>query len=205
MSYILDALKKSDQERQQGAGPSLQTIHRPHGNSGERGWLYVLLVMVVLLLLALAGLFAWFVFDKGSNDIEQAETITPLTKVGVSGTAPKQSAPIEKKSAQAASASALSETEQAGVPANTSATSTSRVVVPFSQLPLAARNAIPAMTFSFHVYSDNPDRRTIIINGRRVKQGAVIDNQLTLDEITPNGVIFSWQDYQFSIPVVEAW
>ena len=40
MSYILDALKKSEQERQQNSGPNLQTVQRPHlvkpSSSGSR-------------------------------------------------------------------------------------------------------------------------------------------------------------------------
>lgn len=204
MSYILDALKKSDQERQQSAGPSLQTVHRPHSNNGGRGWLYVLLVILVLLLLALAGLLAWLVFDIGNDDSEKI-TSPAATMAVREDTAKQLPAPETSTLSKDSNASSLSAAAKPHVAEDAPPTSTSTVVVPFSQLPLAARNAIPAMTFSFHVYSDNPDRRTIIINGRRVKQGAVIDNQLMLNEITPNGVILSWQDYQFSIPVVEAW
>lgn len=197
MSYILDALKKSDQERQQGAGPSLQTVHRPHNNTAERGWLYLLLALVVLLILALAGLVGWFLFDLNDNSLEPAKinesaVATVITELPTNSASLNEDSKMAKVSVATASLQSVPSTK-------------SRVVVPFSQLPLTVRNAIPAMTFSFHVYSDSPDRRTIIINGRRVKQGAMIDDQLLLDEITANGVIFSWQDHQFSIPVVEAW
>lgn len=195
MSYILDALKKSDQERQQGTTPSLQTIHRPHGNNAERGWLNLLLALVVLLVLSLAGLLSWFFLGDSDASIALA----------------KPEAQVKTKPLSLLTDSYIAVDTGSSIMVEPTITSPpvsatkSRVVVPFSELPVVVRNAIPAMTFSFHVYSKNPERRTIIIDGRRVKQGAVIDDQLLLDEITPNGVIFSWQDHQFSIPVVEAW
>lgn len=204
MSYILDALKKSDQERQQGAGPSLQTIHRPHHRSTERGWLYILSILVLVLILALIGLSAWYLIEVNDRKIAlpapNAEVIKepqPLKLNTLSGNS-------QGHTRENSNLVLSSDTSISSAPAHPSAPN-NQVVIPFSELPLRVRNAIPSMTFSFHVYSDNPERRTIIINGRRVKQGAAIDNQLMLNEITPNGVIFSWQDYQFSIPVVEAW
>ena len=62
MSYILGALKKSDQQRQQGAGPSLQTIHRPVLVSSDSPLLKLILSLLLLLLFALAVAGAWYFF-----------------------------------------------------------------------------------------------------------------------------------------------
>lgn len=207
MSYILDALKKSDQERQQGAGPSLQTIHRPHANAVDRRWLYVLLVLLVALLLAVGIGGSWFWFKLNSPNEERANAQQSLPEKPVAA-APVTAVPVNSQPSSAVSlqSSTDSALPKESLPKDVSAQQVEQqVVVPFSELPLNVRNAIPAMTFSFHVYSSNPARRTIIINGRRVKQGAAIDNGLLLEEITSNGVIFRWQEHHFSIPVVEDW
>ncbi len=58
MSYILDALRKSDQERQRGTVPNLHSIQVPVGREPGRRirWLHVL----VLALLLNAGLLMWW-------------------------------------------------------------------------------------------------------------------------------------------------
>ncbi len=63
MSYILDALKKSDQERKQGEIPSLQTVHADqlsaqHKRSVMRRKVVLLLGFVCLVVLAV-GLWQW--------------------------------------------------------------------------------------------------------------------------------------------------
>jgi len=55
MSYILDALKKSDQERKQGDVPNLQTVHVAAIPEQKKPWVmytvnrFVLIVFVLLL------------------------------------------------------------------------------------------------------------------------------------------------------------
>ncbi|MDY0041285.1 MAG: hypothetical protein RBS57_13315, partial [Desulforhabdus sp.] len=58
MSYILEALKKSDQERSRGSTPGLQTIHTSVAveSKKRRGWLSLL----ILALFVNAGLLLWW-------------------------------------------------------------------------------------------------------------------------------------------------
>ncbi len=178
MSYILDALKKSDQERQQNNGPNLQTIQRPHlinKRGGARNLQVVLLFTVVVLLVA-AG---WY-FYGGSISINKAS-------VAAAPVVETQPAPVV--------------TQSLPEPAPTYSEP-----VEFSQLPDPVQQAVPALTFSFHVYSDNPERRTIIINKRRVREGDAVTPGLVLESITSQGVVLQWQgQHRFTINVVENW
>lgn len=48
MSYILDALKKSEQQRQRGATPTLHSVQAaPEAPPAQRPWLYPVLVLVL--------------------------------------------------------------------------------------------------------------------------------------------------------------
>jgi len=45
------------------------------------------------------------------------------------------------------------------------------------------------MNISFHVYSDNPDRRMVFINGKRYREGDSLEQDCILERITPEGMI----------------
>ena len=71
MSYILDALKKSEQQRAHGAIPNVQTVHTSSLNYRDEKkayWPYILIIAVILNLTAIV----YFIIDKGNiseNDI----------------------------------------------------------------------------------------------------------------------------------------
>ncbi|NOQ68810.1 MAG: GspB domain-containing protein [Gammaproteobacteria bacterium] len=82
MSYILDALKKSEQERGHGGIPGVQTVHSSslNYNNKKTYWPYILITAVLLNLVAIL----YFVLDKdktAENNIAaiQANTIKSNT------------------------------------------------------------------------------------------------------------------------------
>ena len=180
MSYILDALKKSEQERQQDGGPTLQTIHRPRIiHKDSTSLIVILLLLLCILATSIAGYFFFCAYQqKPVEPVAEkipAEQSTAIAPQQVSA-APKATQPPPLKP-----------------------------VVEFWQLPDPVQTAIPALTFSFHVYSESPERRTIIINKRRVKEGDRINEKLLLEEITKDGVVMRWEQHRFYISVVEGW
>lgn len=192
MSYILDALKKSDQERQQNNGPNLQSVHRQQpvikASSSKLWWL------VVLLLLIIAVFSSWFYFtlSKPAPSVI-AEQPVPVT----------QAPSLSQQSQTNTPTKTLAPTEVAN---NEALMNEALILVEFWELPDPVQQQIPPMTFSFHVYSENPVRRTIIINKQRVREGSTVSAGLVLEEITPQGVILNWQQtHRFSINVVENW
>ena len=66
-----------------------------------------------------------------------------------------------------------------------------------SELPPAIRQEIPAMSISVHAYSARPQDRMVGINDRLLREGGALPPGLTLDEITPEGMIFSYKGYRF--------
>ncbi|MEH6556958.1 MAG: general secretion pathway protein GspB [Oceanicoccus sp.] len=206
MSYILDALKKSDQERQQGNNPTLQTIHKPNfSDDASSKWRFVALFMVMLVV-SLAVLAGWYLLvysDTKQQSVESAGEQASVNRGVQSDTSrtPDVVAALPVNQAQKYVSveerdKKISVTEPA-VPA---------AVVEFWELPDPIQQQIPSLTFSFHVYSTNAERRTIIINKRRVKEGAVVAEGLTLIEITKEGVVLDWKNrHRFMINVVENW
>lgn len=203
MSYILEALKKSEQERQQNNGPTIQNIHRPMlVKRSSRGVLYYLLVFLVFLLIVSFVIVGWYQFLHW-------QPARPAPVPGYQSAPGKTGADVTASDAESVVTPAPSNpTPSNPTPAETAhvqAAPSPPLVKDFWELPDTIKAAIPPMTFSFHVYSDNPDRRTIIINNRRLREGELISDGLKLIEITPEGVVLSWQKQYFRLAVVENW
>jgi general secretion pathway protein B len=64
-------------------------------------------------------------------------------------------------------------------------------------LPPAIQQEIPPMAISVHAYSSRPADRIVGINDRLLREGGDVPPGLTLDEITPDGMIFSYKGYRF--------
>jgi general secretion pathway protein B len=73
------------------------------------------------------------------------------------------------------------------------------------ELPEDVRNNLPAMTFSFHVFSSTPQQRTIIINNRRMREGDEVSAGLVLQQITEDGVILLFERHRIHISVLSGW
>jgi general secretion pathway protein B len=85
MSYILDALKKSEKERRRGTVPDLLTVQGPSLKKPERHYLWIYIAMAVLLVNA--GMFIWW----------NATWKTKKTDGGAETTAFQQSIPAVKE------------------------------------------------------------------------------------------------------------
>jgi general secretion pathway protein B len=73
------------------------------------------------------------------------------------------------------------------------------------ELPEDVRNNLPAMTFSFHVFSSSPQQRTIIINNRRMREGEEVSSGLLLQQITEDGVVLLFEQHRIHISVLSGW
>lgn len=219
MSYILDALKKSEQERGHGSAPNVQTLHSSslnyHANKKQL-WPYFLLAAIAINLAALL----YFIIAR--DDVEttvhaqRSMTETPSALSGTSQTAVNEAVAAARASGQTESViykpvsmpgparrtalpvtqAALSETRQS---------QGNRTVVEMDELPLDVLQHIPVLEFSAHVYSSNPIQRSIVINGRFMEEGDWLAANLFLSEITPDGAIFDFQGQLFHQGVVSAW
>ena len=71
-------------------------------------------------------------------------------------------------------------------------------VVSLSELPSNIRRALPAIGFSGHVYSsEDPKQSSVMINGRKMKEGASLTHDLVLEKITESGAQFSFRGHHF--------
>lgn len=208
MSYILDALKKSDQQRQRSAAPTLPAAQVAVAAKQYYG---VLTVLVLGCGIAIGWLRPWM----AEPSVHQAEPIAASAPIQVSSlAAPLHEFPdISGKTALPSSTPVVKTAPKADVaqpyaPVMTVATvsvpenpagraDVAQRVIPVTELPLSIQQEIPAMTIQFHSYSSIPASRLVGINSQMLHEGESLTPGLKLEQITTEGVIFSYKGYRF--------
>lgn len=71
----------------------------------------------------------------------------------------------------------------------------------YRELPFDIQQEVEGVKFSVHLYSPNPARRLVKINGIVHREGSEISPGLVLDEVTQKGAIFTYRNYRFWVPV----
>ena len=215
MSLILDALKKSEQERRRDKGPDLQTIHQPVVTRVPRRSSGAIWGGLVLLVNAAALGYWWQQRPPAPTNVAPAPAAAAPAPVA----APPAAAAPEAAPAPAAAGAALPAPGTATVASDAEFThitpgagtagadiaATEMRIEEVDELPEDVRNNLPAMTFSFHVYSSTPQQRTIIINNRRMREGEEISSGLVLQQITEDGVILLFAGHRIHISVLSGW
>ena len=212
MSYILEALKKSEQERGANGTPGVQTIHSAglqYTPAAKPLWPYLLAAVITLNVIALIVFFA--PASRAPQPAAEAAAPPPARHtetITAPAAAPQQAAtPVATATADTAPiASAASGQKDSAAPATRPPqTNPAGEVVDVHDLPPHIQARIPAMLFSAHVYSSNPQQRSVVINGNFMEQGDMLTPRLRLDEITSDGVVFDYDGTRFRTSVLSDW
>ena len=196
MSYLLDALRKSEEERQ-------QSLHRPAG----AGFTFVkdsappkkkfafglILTSLMLLAIVILGAGWWWSQNQrvepavSADQAESGETAADQTSL-----APAQSSPAPSQ---------LEAASSAAEPASISSPSaeTTDAIPYLSEMSVDFQTALPELSFSGHVYSPEPRLRMIMINNTVVREGDAVGADLTLEEIDEDGVVLRLHQTRFRI------
>lgn len=228
MSYILEALKKADQERDLGAVPNLATPHeikRPQTHSYRWLWLVVALLIVnVGLVVALlnkrsaeAPVTALTPLEERPSLInDQSAQATRHSKGMATSEAPTPEKKILAENARVLSAGELvvlpePESSQNSKPASVreegldrrmGAMPTTKDVSQLQswhELPLEFRNSLDLPHLDLHAYSDAPQNRFILVNLKKYREGETLESGLLLEEILPDGMVMSYRGERFLV------
>ena len=219
MSYILEALKKLEQKRRREEGTHLLSDQHPAALRRKRRspWPYLLF----LALLLNAGLLLWWLLpwpqpQPGRSALQSRETIKedsrPDTFTGRedrrdNGTAmqapspgisipPAQQRIANETPPPAAAQYADRHPHEPQQPQKRDLTPGQRTVG-INELPPSLRTALPDLTISGHFFDASPSSRVVMIGGRTLHEGQAVSPGLKLEQITRDGVVFSYQGYRF--------
>jgi general secretion pathway protein B len=218
MSYILDALKKSDQQRQRGVTPTLLTA-QTMTTEPERPRLLPAGVLAALLIatgIVIGWLRPWqpvppiAVPETGTMKPAAPPPVQPSPSVA-EAMAPSASAVAKQPGAVPADPaqrpalpqavpltpgeSAMPDQDKATQPRPSDAAQEKEAVA-MHELPPSIQREIPAIVISFHIYSSLPGERRVMINGEMARQGDFLTPGLSIEQITPDGVILGYKGYR---------
>ncbi|HRC71877.1 MAG TPA: general secretion pathway protein GspB [Candidatus Competibacter sp.] len=68
-------------------------------------------------------------------------------------------------------------------------------------LPAEGRRGLPDLNLDIHVYSPDRDKRFVVVNGRRYREGDPIEKGAVLESVTPNGAVLRQGGQRFRLSV----
>jgi general secretion pathway protein B len=219
MSFILDALRKSEIERQRQSGPSIAEF--PVAREDRR--LPVALLAIGLLLAVNVGVLLFFlmrdVAAPAADAPPAAAAASPAVALPAPAPAPAPaiasaaSAPVTSPAEDTASAPDFSEAatlppeapDPTLLPDTPVATADAGVTWSEGPAPSAAGIAaltagLPELSVDLHIYTDDPAKRAVFINGRRYTQGDSIVEGPRIEEITRDGAVLNYRGQRFLLP-----
>jgi len=201
MSYILDALKRAEAERDRGAVPTLNT--QGPGSAGaarSNGSLLYVLIGVGLLVVVLLGLLVWRSGSAPEPQPPQIAQQAPSLPVPAQAppqqqqqrrTAPPPPAVVHKLAPPPVAA-------QPAVPAPVAAPA-SAPVPGMAELPDGVRRSLPQLKFGGAMYSDAPASRVLILNGQLLHEGESVQPGLVIETIGVHKATLSQNGQRFTI------
>ena len=193
MSYILDALKKSEIERNQNDGVSLLNYPSQNQLAGIPIWLIVMVTVAV----NISALVIWTYWPTSITE--------PQPGVALHDTHPssQRETVLAEPTVKPVVENAEVKTEPPARPQRNQDYPDS--ITPFSALSRAERDAFPQVEFSTHIYSDDPEYRVLIANGLRLTEGGMLSDTVKLITISENGAVFLHANRLVEIPVLQEW
>jgi len=203
MSYILDALKKSQQQREQQQSPSLP-MHSPKQSTSKIYYLWGVVLMISIIVLLK-------IFNTSEAPISaMTKPAMPINEVTMTAIQVHQAPQIHPvtNTIQTADSHALKpiQTKEKTIilkdheiPEDTITKSTDHLkgYPTWDELPASVQSSIPAIHIEAHIYDANPSKRMVIINGSLIHQGQITNQHLKLLEITSTGIIACYQSTCF--------
>ncbi|MGE0582651.1 MAG: general secretion pathway protein GspB [Steroidobacteraceae bacterium] len=215
MSFILDALKKSDSERQRQAGPALFEIRSARPRAGRLpGWAFVLGALLLVNLVALG----WFLTRSpapAATPLPPPPAATgaalPTATATLRAPAPRP-APVLPPQRSGAPALPASETTNpadlepalpAGstqAPRDAAEVQVDRSIAPtLEQLPASVTSQLPTLHLDLHVYATRAADRFVLVNMQRLREGDATREGVRVEAITPTGVVLDFRGTRFQL------
>lgn len=205
MSFILDALKKSEQERRQRGIPDLHTEHAPMAT--PRGRVANWPIFIILALLLNAGLLLWWLrpwqpprqAENQTSPVMKTEQAPPIPATPAGSTTVSVTAVTPTTQTEAATPLPSAPIESVQVREMVVAPAPMAVAIPAEKdLPPQLRAELPEIEISLHFFTSAPSARMVRINGRNLREGQLVNPHLTLQEITAEGVVLEFKGHVFT-------
>jgi general secretion pathway protein B len=216
MSYILDALRRADSERERGAVPGIHAMPVPAAAAEEapppRRWTGFVAALAALLLV---GVAAWWWGRSAVPAAVPAPLPVEAAPAPVADPAPPPSppatplpaaappvvalpAPIERRPTTREAAAAAERKVEGPAGAASTAGASARILARH-ELPEDLRRQLPPLTVSGSMFSPDPASRFVIINGQVLHEKAEIGPDHVLVQIKLRAAVLRYKGTLYEI------
>jgi general secretion pathway protein B len=229
MSFILDALKKSESDRQRQNGPALFEVRVAPPRTRLPLWA----IAIALLLVFNLGVVMWMLLRHqghpstplaaataapGPGPSAAATSTPPVPVVAASAPAAAGAAPpvvtAEPSATSAAPATAAApnaetpNAEDSAAAAEPTAPGlgshvrrgTASGVPLYQDLTTTPGNQLPQLRLDLHVFAARPEDRFVMINMHKLREGDMLPEGVHVDSITPEGAVLTFNGTKFLLP-----
>lgn len=215
MSFILDALRKSETERQHKGSAEFANVPTSNGRrEGPPAWLWIVGALLLVNLVVLVGVLirpdagAPAAATVAAPPVEsRADTSTPAraeprTDFASRVAAARERAPAveETPDAPIAAASTQAETAPAAIATRPPATRSTNALPTIHEVRAQGLVSLPDLHVDIHVFSESAQDRFVFINMNKHKEGSRLPDGPLVEEITPEGVVLSMNGISFLLP-----
>ncbi len=196
MSYILEALKKAQAERQLGNAPTIHAVPvraAPLAPAGARRRpLWIALAAVGLI--AVVAALAW---RAKTPDVKPAVVVVAPAPAPVVAVAPPPPLAVVPPSAPVPKPVAV---RPAPAPAPVPAPAPEEEKLQsLRDLPEAIQRAVPPVTFGGYMYSKNPADRLLLIDKTLRHEGEEVAPGLVLEKLLPKAAVMNFKGYRYRV------
>ncbi len=230
MSFILDALKKSEIERQRQSVPGLMDTRLAQRRRRVPLWavalgsLLVIINVIVLIVVLTRGTTPTPAASAAMHPIDRAAKSDAATSPQTSGdhfspldTAPVYAPeiPVPLTDGPAASTPGRESAATAGTAGSNlrplrrpdpvlidedTKADNLEVLPSINEINLTGAQALPDLHLDVHVYATRPAERFVYINMRKYHEGATLQEGPILERIRRDGVVLNYQGLRFILP-----
>jgi len=209
MSFILDALKKAESERNRAAGPVLMNVRIAPPRRRLPAWAWAL----GCVLLANLAVLAWLLLRAPQASIASTAPAAPVNAVSSPATAGSSGAlPVAPATSFGGPpASAVYATPPPSLPpasvapppatnitaARPAAPPADLATLPSLQDVVAAGVNLPTLVMNMHVYDPAPAQRYVLLNGIRLTEGEFTADGIKVESITERGAVLDARGHRF--------
>jgi general secretion pathway protein B len=216
MSFILDALKKSENERQRQGGPALFEVRVAARKPRLPWWALGLIALLVLNVVVIAWLIlrdpppehhaeAPATATPPAAPAVQASVVAPAAPQAQSQLTPESTPPAATSSTRDELVLNADDYEPAVHPASpNSAVQTPHVtrgtvegLPTYDQETQHAGSSLPPLSLDMHVYAQKPQDRFVFLNMQRLREGDSLPEGVRVEAITRDGVVLSHRGSKF--------
>jgi len=211
MSFILDALKKSETDRQQQSTAEFAAVPSSTPPPAVPRWLWGLGALLAINLAVLVGLLlrpdpvtpaiqttqiAVPTTTDSTQDLEPQPASSFATQVAVA----RENAPQPQTTAVIETSRNLPRVQPDLISQDPTAISAEDLYPSILEMRVNGSLDIPDLHLDIHVYSTDPEDRFVFVNMAKLREGSTLAEGPVVSEIVPEGVVLSYQGQNFLLP-----